>query len=336
MGRTPCLRRTIGLALGLGTIGVACGSGDDAVHVASTDAQSQEGGAIESGAGDAAAEGADAEAGPFIKTVFVIVMENKNLVQLRTNSAAPYISLRLFSIAAHAEQYYNPPMSHPSEPNYVWLEAGDSLGIGDDNDPSVNARTTSDHLTDYLDLAGIDWKAYEEDIDGTVCPLKQIAEYGPKHDPFVFFTDVTGQNNLADPYCIQHLRPFTELAADLARDTVARYNFITPNLCNDMHDCAVQIGDAWLEGTVSTIMASPAYARGGALFITWDEADGGDGPIGMFVLSPTAKAGYSNTIHYDHSSLLKTVQEIFGVTPLLRHAGDPTVNDLSDFFSRFP
>jgi len=136
--------------------------------------------------------------------------------------------------------------------------------------------------------------------------------------------------------CIQHIRPFSELARDLTDYTVARYNFITPNLCDDMHDCAVQIGDAWLQSTVPMIQASDPYKDGGVLFVTLDEADGGDGPIGLFALSPVAKAGYSNTVHYDHSSLLKTLQEIFVVTPLLRHAGDPDVSDLGDLFSRFP
>jgi phosphatidylinositol-3-phosphatase len=272
---------------------------------------------------------------PFLRTVFVLVMENKNLVQLIGNPAAPYVN-SLFSTAAHAEQYYNPPRNHPSEPNYVWLEAGDSLGIADDSDPSFNARDTPDHLVDYLQRAGISWKAYQEDISGTTCPLTPVAQYGPKHDPFVFFKDVTGRNNAADPYCIQHIRPFTEFAADLKDYAVARYNFITPNLCNDMHSCATQIGDAWLQATVPMILASPAYIDGGVLFITWDEADGGDGPIGLFALSSIAKAGYSNSTYYDHSSLLKTVQEIFGVMPLLRHAGDQGVDDLSDLFYSFP
>jgi hypothetical protein len=76
------------------------------------------------------------------------------------------------------------------------------------------------------------------------------------------------------------------------------------------------------------------------LFIIWDEAedDGpfADGPIGMFILSPFAKGGgkkaYTNFIHYDHSSTVKTIEEIFGVEPLLAAAADPKTNDLSDFF----
>jgi hypothetical protein len=91
---------------------------------------------------------------------------------------------------------------------------------------------------------------------------------------------------------------------------------------------------------VPLITQTDEYKKGGALFIIWDEAeDSGafsDGPIGMFILSPFAKGGgkkaYSNSIHYDHSSTLKTLEEIFGVEPLLGAAADPKTKDLSDFF----
>ena len=98
--------------------------------------------------------------------------------------------------------------------------------------------------------------------------------------------------------------------------------------------------DTWLKQNVPLILESDEYKQGGALFIIWDEAeDSGafsDGPIGFFLLSPFAKGGgrmaYSNSIHYDHSSTLKTLQEIFQVGPLLGAAADPETNDLSDFF----
>ena len=90
------------------------------------------------------------------------------------------------------------------------------------------------------------------------------------------------------------------------------------------------------------LYAFPHYVgyASGALFIIWDEAEDtdqfSDGPIPVFLLSPFAKGGgkkpYSNTIHYDHSSTLKTIQEIFGVKPLLRAAGHKKTVDLSDLF----
>jgi hypothetical protein len=119
------------------------------------------------------------------------------------------------------------------------------------------------------------------------------------------------------------------------------HTFITPNLCHDMHGAGVcpanliARGDAWLAAEVPKILNSQVYQHGGLLMITWDDGEGGDGPIGMIVLSPLAKGGgYTNTIPYTHSSTLRTIQEIFGVTPLLRDAAQAT--DLHDLFTVFP
>jgi len=122
---------------------------------------------------------------------------------------------------------------------------------------------------------------------------------------------------------------------------VARYNFITPNLCDDMHDScsptndAIKQGDSWLQSKLPAILSSTAYKNGGAVFITWDEGEGSDGPIGMIVLSPYARGnGYSNALHYTHSSTLRTLEEIYGVSPLLGAAANAT--DLRDLFTTFP
>src|SRR5205807_384757 len=86
-----------------------------------------------------------------------------------------------------------------------------------------------------------------------------------------------------------------------------------------------------LSREVPKILSSQAYKEGGVIFITWDEGEfGSDGPIGMIVLSPFVKKGYTNNIYYDHSSLLRTIEDIFRVKPLLRNSA--AAADLSDFF----
>lgn len=276
-----------------------------------------------------------------IKTVWVIVMENHNWSSIKGSSSAPYINNTLLPMASHAEQYFNPPSIHPSLPNYLWLEAGTNFGILNDNAPSSNHQTTTQHLVTLLQNSAISWKTYQENITGTVCPLTSSGLYAVKHNPFVYFDDVTNNRSTTSGNCINHVRPFTELSTDLAHGTVAQYNFITPNLCDDMHDsCSptnnpVKQGDTWLANNVPTILNSAAYKAGGAIFITWDEAASGDGPVGMIVLSPFAKGnGYQNSIHYTHGSTLRTIEEIFGVTPLLRDAANQT--DLRDLFTVFP
>jgi phosphatidylinositol-3-phosphatase len=272
-----------------------------------------------------------------VKTVFIIVLENHNWSRIKGAADAPYINKTLLPQASHAEQDYNPPGIHPSLPNYLWLEAGTNFGITNDDDPSANHQSSAAHLVAQLETAGISWKTYQEDISGTICPLSGVNRYAPKHNPFVYFDDVTNTNDSGSSYCIAHVRPFTELAGDLQNNTVANYVFITPNLCDDGHDSCAPVKDAvrqtdnWLAANVPAILNSTAYKSGGALFITWDEAEGSDGPIGLILLSPYAKGGgYSNTVHYTHGSLLHTVEEIFAVSLL----GDAAVQtDLSDLFA---
>src|SRR5258708_2466828 len=267
-----------------------------------------------------------------ISTVFVIVMENHDWSQIKDNPLAPYINGTLLPMSSYAEQYFSPAGIHPSLPNYLWLEAGDNFGILNDGLPAVNHQSTTDHLVTLLENAGLTWTAYQEDITGTECPLTNVMGYAPKHNPMVYFDDVTDANSPTSAHCIAHIRPYSELETALANDTVARYNFITPNLCNDMHDCGVDVGDAWLAHEVPKILSSAAYRSGGALFLTWDEGAGGsDGPVGFIALSPFAKGnGYSNSIYYTHSSTLRTVENIFGLSPLLGDAANAA--DLSDLF----
>jgi hypothetical protein len=277
-----------------------------------------------------------------IKTVFIIVMENHNWSDIQNNPSAPYINQTLLPQASYALQYFNPPGNHPSEPNYLWLEAGTNFGIKNDDSPQDNHQSSTDHLVTYLQDAGITWKAYEEGISGKDCPLNNKGLYAPKHNPMVYFDDVTNNNNSNSSYCIAHERPFSELQPDLQNNLVAQYNFITPDLCHDMHNSvgcdtldSIKNGDTWLSEQVPMILASSAFQNGGVLFITWDESEDGDNPIGMIVLSPFAKGGgYSNSIHYTHSSTLRTIEEIFNVTPMLGDAAQAT--DLSDLFKVFP
>jgi phosphatidylinositol-3-phosphatase len=300
-----------------------------------------------------------------VKTVWVILMENHNWTgnnagaafgapDIKGNPLAPYINGELLQTAAHAEQYFNPPDNHPSQPNYLWLEAGTNFGVLADTQPGQPQLTTDQHLVTLLEQAGISWRAYAEPDFGSpvfdTCPL-DFTFIDVEHLAFVYFNDINDGLNPQSPGCISHVRPYYQLATDLADHNVASYNFITPNLCHDGHEdvspCDANEpqdntlrSDTWLKQNVPLILQSDEYKKGGALFIIWDEAedDGNfsDGPIGMFILSPFAKGegrkAFSNSLHYDHSSTLKTLQEIFNVRPFLGAAADPETKDLSDLF----
>ncbi|MEO7329260.1 MAG: alkaline phosphatase family protein [Minicystis sp.] len=293
-----------------------------------------------SGAGGMAAGGGGSTPDTPITKVFLILMENHNWSQIKGSPSAPYIN-GLLAEGAHAEQYKNPPGIHPSEPNYLWLEAGTSFGVVNGLPPAINHQSTTQHLVTLLEHAGRSWKSYQEDIPGTNCPLVAMGKYAPKHNPMVFFDDVTNMNDPLSPPCIAHVRPFREIDQDLLDDHIADYNFLTPNLCNDMHDaCApsynrIKQGDDWLAFQVPKLRASKAYAGGAAIFIVWDEGPGAsDGPIGMIALGKKAKVGYENQISYTHSATLRTVQTIFGLSPFLGDAENAL--DLGDFFTSFP
>jgi hypothetical protein len=282
-----------------------------------------------------------AEAGklPPIQTVFIILMENADWSTVENSPSAPYLNSMLAS-ASYCENYHNPIDLHPSEPNYIWLEAGTNFGIVADNYPSVDHVNSTQHLTALLNNANISWKTYQEDIDGNSVPLTPVNGYVPRHNPFVYFDDITGTNDPDYAYGIAHIRPYSEFAGDLAANNVARYNFITPDLCDDMHDSCPPLtnqilqGDAWLSTEIARITNSQAWQNNGAIFITWDESQSASDPIGMVVISRLARGnGYHNNIFYTHSSTLLTVQEIFGVRPLLGDAANAT--DLSELFPQF-
>ncbi|HTP27752.1 MAG TPA: alkaline phosphatase family protein [Anaeromyxobacteraceae bacterium] len=275
-----------------------------------------------------------------LKTIFVILMENRDWSSIKGSPSAPYINGTLLPKFAHAENYRNGGL-HPSLGNYILLEAGDKLGITFDASPADVHLDVPCHLATYLEAIGISWKAYEEGIGATTCPVADALRYVVRHDPFVYFHDIAGNPpNTASPRCIAHVRPYTEFSRDLQTGGLARYNFITPDLCDSGHDSCTPYrdqtrqSDAWLERELPNIMGSQAYRDGGVIFITWDEAAAGDHPIGLIAVSPFAKPGYAAPLPYSHASTLRTIEEVLGLTPLLR--GAATAANLSDLFTNYP
>jgi hypothetical protein len=269
-----------------------------------------------------------------VQTVFLILMENVTWSEIIGSSNAPYINNTLLPMSSYADRFFTVPNTTGSLPQYLWLEAGTNFGINDSSDPSAHHIASTNHLVIQLQNAGISWKAYQENINGTSCPTASSGLYAAFHNPYVYFDDVY----LNPVNCSNHIRPYVEFTRDLTNNTVPRYNFITPNLCNDMHNssgCAtssrLRNGDNWLAAEIPKILASAAYSNNGAIFITWDEGTGGvSGPVGTIVISPWAKGdGYRNTNRFDHATTLRTMQEIFGVRPFLYAAASaPSLTDL--------
>ena len=300
-----------------------------------------------------------------VQTVFVIACENHNFTQpdptsspeqLLGNPAAPYLNSLLTPGNSNAAQvsyplnYYNVGIGvHGSEPNYIWAEAGTDFGVHTSDDPSAaNGNVfNSDHLTHQLNVAGIPWRNYQEDVQYSPSPIISTAfgvtnvinpyyhsgdyVYMVKHNPMAFFTDTQTQN----------VFPLTNFLTDLGNNAVGRYNWITPNEYDEAHtplpggftydgvnyassdQAAVAEADNFMSIMIPKIMASAAYKNNGMIIIWWDETEGGDTPqwtIPDIIISPLAKGnGYASTLAYSHASDLKTMEEIFGL-PFLTNA----------------
>ena len=327
-----------------------------------------------------------------IGTVFIIAMENHNFTQpnpvsspqqIYTNPAAPYINSLIMPGNSNAVQvsfatrYFNAGAGvHPSEPNYVWAEGGSDFGIHTDSDPrAANANVfTTNHLTRQLNVAGIPWKSYQEDLQYATAPTNSASgtsailnsyygsgkyDYAVKHNPMAFYNDTQ----------IQNVYALTNFLRDLTNNAVGRYNWITPNQYNDAHSAlsggftyrgtaytgdqaAIAQGDNFLATLVPKIMASTAYQSNGVIIIWWDESEGSDTTnytIPEIIISQFAKGNaYASTMEYSHSSDIKTVENIFGL-PFLSNSipvaetkatggynDVATVNDLSDMFQLAP
>ena len=93
-------------------------------------------------------------------TVFTIVMENHSAGDIFGNPAAPFInSLAKGNAVAGG---YRDSFVHPSEPNYLWMVAGENFVILNDNDPGpTNHIASTSHLADQIELAGLTWKSYQ-------------------------------------------------------------------------------------------------------------------------------------------------------------------------------
>jgi acid phosphatase len=269
-------------------------------------------------------------------TVFTIVMENHSRGDILGGPDAPFIKSLADQNAVAAG--YHDSYVHPSEPNYIWMVAGENFGILNDNDPGpANHITSHSHLADQIEGAGLTWKTYQESM-GAPCGLTSQGTYAAKHNPFIYFDDINGWNGSAmqpTARCTEHVVDYSEFDRDLASGKLPDYVFITPNLQDDMHDGSVAAGDAWLARVVPKILSSDAFNNGGVLFLLWDEG-GGISPTDdppFIAISPNAKRGYVSQASYDTSSFLKTVEAMLGLDQLPCSSTPQSVPVMSDLFT---
>jgi phosphatidylinositol-3-phosphatase len=263
---------------------------------------------------------------PRFKHVFLIVLENK---EYNPAQDPPFLTA-LATQGAAAVDYY--AIAHPSLPNYISLLSGSTFGIQSDATQFTLHGTT---LVDQLEHVGLSWKAYMEDMPYPCFAGDQANGYVKRHNPFEYFASIR-----TVPARCNRIVPFGQLSQDLTRHTVPNFVWITPTLCHDGHDCGNDAVDAFLSSTVSRITSSPAYHDRGVLFITHDEGttDGGccrdaqGGHVSTVYISDQISHGPRLTIPTSHYSLLRTIEDGFGL-PRLRAAACPCTNSLEAAWS---
>jgi hypothetical protein len=232
--------------------------------------------------------------------VIWIVMENRSYSDVIGSSDAPYLN-KLGHKCGLASNFS--AESHPSLPNYVAMTSGSTQGIGDDGDPSQHRLA----VPSIFSQLGGGWHALDESMPSN-CDLSDGGEYAVRHNPAVYYTNIRGR-------CAHHDTPLG------ARPNLsARFTFITPNLCHDMHDCSAGQGDSWLAGFVSKILSSREYTKQPtAVFITWDEGSG-DNHIATLVLSRYTRPHTVSSKPFNHYSLLRTTEALLGIRAKLGQA----------------
>jgi hypothetical protein len=256
---------------------------------------------------------------PAFSHIYLIVLENRGYSSVVGNSSAPYLN-SLIADYGLATNYH--AVGSPSQPNYLALVSGSTQGISDDGSHDVSAP----NLADQLEAAGKTWAAYEQGFPSP-CFMGDTSSGGPdgagpyvrKHNPFISFTSISG-----DPGRCAHITDFSSFDP-----AAANFELIVPDESNDMHNGTTAQGDAFMSGFVPQILASAAWRQNGVLFIAWDEAVGGD-QVPLIVISPLTPAGMQSDVRHDHYSLLRSVEDAFGL-PCLASACD--ANNLAEFFS---
>jgi hypothetical protein len=230
--------------------------------------------------------GGDATRLPSPAHIVVIVFENKDASEINARSAPAMTALGLRY--ARLTNYF--AATHPSLPNYLALVSGSTHGITDD---CTTCSVEGESIGDQLTRAGRSWAAYAEGFPSG-------AWFAKKHVPFLYFASGA-----------THVHPLLRLNPRRLPD----FAFVVPNLCNDMHDCSVTTGDAWLKRFVAPLLG----ARNTIVFVVFDEGAGGN-RVAAFALGTAVRPHSVFTRRVDHYGLLATIEDMFSL-PRLGAAG---------------
>ncbi|MFN2582536.1 MAG: alkaline phosphatase family protein [Candidatus Dormibacteria bacterium] len=256
-----------------------------------------------------------AAAAPIHPHVMVIVEENREESDVIGSPDAPYITqlAHTYGFATNAFA-----QAHPSLPNYLELISGSTFGVSDDG---TTYRFDGPTLADQLSAAGYSWRAYMEGMPSPCYRDDASGRYAKKHNPFMYFNSITG-----NPSSCANVVPFTSFTHDIAAPSPPDFVWVTPDVCNDGHDCSTSTADAWLKRTLAEVVQSSWFHDNGVVIVTWDEGSGNGGCCNgaagghvatIVVAQPAQQAALHAAV--DHAGTLRSIEELYGVS-LLRDA----------------
>lgn len=232
-------------------------------------------------------------------------MENESFDAVVGNTSAPYLT-QLAHGCGLAVNYT--AIAHPSLPNYLAATSGDTWGVTDDGPPAAHPIRYAS-IFSQVAAAGKAWRSYEESMPSN-CDRSSSGEYAVKHNPAAYYTAIRAT-------CLRWDVPLSAFRVT----RLPAFSFVTPNLCNDMHDCPVTTGGRWLARFVPKLLASNAYRSGSTvLFITFDEGTDAANHVATIVVSPATRPGTRASERFDHYSLLKTTEQLLGLRREIGHA----------------
>lgn len=246
--------------------------------------------------------------------VVILIEENHDYSQIDGSAQAPYIN----ALKSQGAWFTNSrAIEHPSQPNYLDLYSGSNQGVTDDTVPPptmpVGGYTVA-NLGGGLKAKGFTFGGYSETLPsvGSTASSAGTAPntYQRKHNPWVDWQG-TGANQIPSawnmPFQGSFPTDFTQLPA---------VSIVVPNQENDMHDGSISTGDSWARNNLDAY-AQWAKTHNSLFILTFDENDGtaGNHIVTVFIGQMVTIGSYGENI--DHYTLLRTIEDMYGLT----HAG---------------
>ena len=242
--------------------------------------------------------------------VFLVVLENENA----DNALQQPFLKSLADKGVYLSNYY--AIGHPSQPNYLAMIAGDTFGVSDDGEITIN----NSHLGDLLEKKGLNWKVYAEGYPGNCDLRSEIGGYARKHVPFISFENV--QNN---PKRCARVADARELDRDLAAGNLPNFSMFIPDQSNDGHDTDVAYADKYMAKKFGPLLSDPKFTSRTLFIVVFDEGGwfSSNQVYAVLLGEQVAKAKVlsSRLTHYD---LLRTIEDLFDLGTLGRNDSHAT------------